>query len=106
MAKKTKSAWYGVAAVAAGTGIFLLATNQGRLFKKATTGVKSLLGKEPADSATTPTAAPTPPQAQFKGQTPTPENGHVRDVVASNPPPPNSGSNFTAPGGDVHGPKG
>jgi len=101
MAKQTKPAWYGVAAVAIGTGIFFLATNKGRLFKKGTSSLKALLSG-PAEE---PAAAPTPGSSQFEGRTPTPENGHVRDVVASNPPAPDSGSNFT-PQGDVHGPQG
>jgi len=101
MAKQTKPAWYGVAAVAVGTGIFFLATNKGRLFKKGAASLKALLSGPP----TAPDAAPTPGSGQFEGRTPTPENGHVRDVVASNPPAPDSGSNFT-PQGDVHGPQG
>ena len=101
MAKQTKPAWYGVAAVAIGTGIFFLATNKGRLFKKGTASLKALLSG-PAEE---PAAAPTPGSSQFEGRTPTPENGHVRDVVASNPPAPDSCSNFT-PQGDVHGPQG
>ena len=101
MAKQTKPAWYGVAAVAIGTGIFFLATNKGRLFKKATASLKGLLSGPPAE----PDAAPTPGTSQFEGRTPTPENGHVRDVVASDPPAPETGSNFT-PHGDVHGPQG
>lgn len=100
MAKQTKPAWYGVAAVAIGTGIFFLATNKGRLFKKGTAHVKALLSGPPA----TPAAA-TPASPRFEGRTPTPENGHVRDVQASTPPPPHTGSNFT-PQGDVHGPQG
>jgi hypothetical protein len=101
MAKQTKPAWYGVAAVAIGTGIFFLATNKGRLFKKGAASLKTLLSGPPA----APDTAPTPGTSQFEGRTPTPENGHVRDVVASNPPAPDSGSNFT-PQGDVHGPQG
>jgi hypothetical protein len=96
MAKQTKPAWYGVAAVAIGTGIFFLAANKGRLFKKGTAGLKALLSGPPAT---------TPASPRFEGRTPTPENGHVRDVAASTPPPPQTGSNFT-PQGDVHGPQG
>jgi len=101
MAKQTKPAWYGVAAVAIGTGIFFLATNKGRLFKKGTAGIKALLSGAP----TVPDAAPAPSSSQFEGRTPTPENGHVRDVAASSPPPPASGRHFT-PQGDVHEPQG
>ena len=101
MAKQSKSAWYGVAAVAIGTGIFFLATNKGRLFKKGQAGLKALLSGAPA----VPAAAPAPSSDKFEGRTPTPENGHVRDVVASNPPAPETGSNFTKHG-DVHGPQG
>jgi hypothetical protein len=92
-----KPAWYGLAAVALGTGIFFLATNKGRLFKKGTASLKALLsGPE----------SPAPAGAvQTPGGTPTPANGHVRDVVASHPPKPETGSNFT-PQGDVHGPQG
>jgi hypothetical protein len=105
MAKQTKPAWYGVAAVAIGTGIFFLATNKGRLFKKGTASLKALLSGPPATPDATPDATPAPGSSQFEGRTPTPDNGHVRDVVASTPPPPDSGSNFT-PQGDVHEPKG
>ena len=99
MAKQTKPAWYGLAAVAIGSGIFFLATNKGRLFKKSTAGLKALLSSAPA----APDATPAPNSPSFEGRTPTPENGHVRDVVASNPPPPDTGGNFT-PQGDVHEP--
>lgn len=101
MAKQTKPAWYGVAAVAIGTGIFFLAANKGRLFKKGTARVKALLSGAPA----APAAEATPGPSRFEGRTPTAENGHVRDVAASTPPPPHTGSNFT-PQGDVHGPLG
>lgn len=99
MAKQTKPAWYGVAAVAIGTGIFFLAANKGRLFKKGTAHVKALLsGASAAPKAT-------PGFSRFEGRTPTPENGHVRDVVATHLPPPETGSNFSRHG-DVHGPQG
>ncbi len=101
MAKHPKPAWYGIAAVAIGTGIFFLATNKGRLFKKGKASVKALLSGAPA----APDTPPTPGPSRFEGRTPTPENGHVRDVAASTPPPPHTGSNFT-PQGDVHGPNG
>ena len=98
-----KPAWYGLAAVALGTGIFFLATNKGRLFKKGTASLKKLLG-----GAETPSAEAEPVQtpggSSTAGRTPPPDNGHVRDVNASTPPPPDSGSNFT-PQGDVHEPK-
>jgi hypothetical protein len=100
-----KPAWYGLAAVALGTGIFFLATNKGRLFKKGTANLKALLGGAAAPA--TPIAADpveTPGGSSTAGRTPTPDNGHVRDVVASNPPKPDSGSNFTPQGG-VHGPQ-
>ncbi len=100
MANQPKPAWYGVAAVAIGTGIFFLAANKGRLFKKGKASVKALLSSPP----TTPKTTPTPGPSRFEGSTPTPENGHVRDVAASTPPPPHTGSNFT-PQGDVHGPQ-
>lgn len=99
--KGTKPAWYGLAAVALGTGIFFLATNKGRLFKKGTASLKGLL------SGAAPTAAEpveTPGGSSTAGRTPTPDNGHVRDVNASTPPKPDSGSNFT-PQGDVHEPQ-
>jgi hypothetical protein len=100
-----KPVWYGLAAVALGTGIFFLATNKGRLFKKGTANLKTLLGGEAAP-ATPIVADPveTPGGSSTAGRTPTPDNGHVRDVVASNPPPPDSGSNFT-PQSDFQNPK-
>jgi len=102
MAKQTKPAWYGVAAVAIGTGIFFLAANKGRLFKKGTAHLKALLSGAP-DAAPAPEAAPG--FSRFEGRTPTPKNGHVRDVVATHLPPPETGSNFSRHG-DVHGPQG
>ena len=99
MAKQSKSVWYGLAAVAIGTGIFFLATNKGRLFKKSQVRIKALLSGPPA----TPGAAPAPGSKDFKGRAPAPANGHVRDVVATTPPAPATGSNFT-PQGDVHEP--
>ncbi|HET9505035.1 MAG TPA: hypothetical protein VFO93_15945 [Hymenobacter sp.] len=101
MANQPKPAWYGVAAVAIGTGIFFLATNKGRLFKKGKASVKALL----SGASAAPEAAPTPAPSRSEGRTPTPENGHVRDVVATHLPPPETGSNFSRHG-DVHGPTG
>lgn len=100
MKKTAKPAWYGIAAVTIGTGIFFLATNKGRLFKKGAASLKGLLSG-PAD----PNTVTTPGGSSTAGRTPTPANGHVRDVNASTPPPPDSGSNFT-PQGDVHSPQG
>ena len=101
--KGAKPAWYGLAAVTLGTGIFFLATNKGRLFKKGTATLKSLLSgpETPAPAG----AVQTSGGSSTAGRTPTPANGHVRDVVASHPPKPETGSNFT-PQGDVHGPQG
>jgi hypothetical protein len=99
--KTAKPAWYGLAAVALGTGIFLLATNKGRLFKKGTATLKGLLGGAPPLEAE---PVVVPGGSSTAGRTPTPANGHVRDVNASNPPKPDSGSNFT-PQGEVHGPQ-
>ena len=101
--KGAKPAWYGLAAVTLGTGIFFLATNKGRLFKKGTATLKSLLSgpETPAPAG----AVQTPSGSSTSGRTPTPANGHVRDVNASTPPPPQTGSNFT-PQGDVHSPQG
>ena len=99
--KGAKPAWYGLAAVTIGTGIFFLATNKGRLFKKGTASLKGLL------SGAAPVAAEpveVPGGSSTAGRTPTPDNGHVRDVDASNPPPPESGSNFT-PESDFQNPK-
>jgi hypothetical protein len=110
MAKQLKPAWYGVAAVALGSGIFFLATNKGRLFKKGTASLKAALGSAPAPDAGTaaPAATPARPAAPsspaFEGRTPTTDNGHVRDVVATNPPADDSGTNFTKHG-EVHGPQ-
>jgi hypothetical protein len=99
--KGTKPAWYGLAAVTLGTGIFFLATNKGRLFKKGTASLKAFLG-----GATTPTADPveTVGGSSTSGRTPTSANGHVRDVVATDPPKPETGSNFS-PQGEVHDPQ-
>ena len=98
MATKSKPAWYGLAAVAIGTSVFFLATNKGRLFKKGKAGIKALL----SGTSAAPETAPALSTASFRGRTPTPENGHVRDVIATSPPAPDSGTNFTKHG-DVHG---
>lgn len=109
MSKQTKPVWYGVAAVALGSGIFFLATNKGRLFKKGTATLQALVSGAPAPAPAAPTATPalppTPSSTGFEGRTPTTDNGHVRDVVATNPPAPDSGTNFTKHG-EVHGPQG
>ena len=101
MAKQSKPAWYGLAAVVIGSSVFFLATNKGRLFKKGKARIQALLSGAPAKPVP---SSPAPSSAGFKGRTPTPENGHVRDVVATNPPAPDSGTNFTKHG-DVHGPQ-
>jgi len=90
-----KSNWGGIALAAAGAaGLFLLLRDKSQLLQKGLASLK-------AGPASQPQAA-TPPPSQSKGKQPTPANGHVRDVDASNPPPPDSGTNFT-PQGDVHG---
>lgn len=106
MKANAKTAWGGVALAAAATATFFLATNQGRLFKKGWASLQALLGGQaPPAPATAPTPAAVPAVATVsQGRTPTPSNGHVRDVVASNPPKPETGSNFT-PQGDVHQPQ-
>lgn len=105
MKANAKIPWGGVALAA--TATFFLATNKGRLFKKFRASLQALRsGPAPLAFAT---AAPTPaavlePATTSQGRTPTPANGHVRDVLASNPPKPETGSNFT-PQGDVHQPQ-
>ncbi|MVN75021.1 hypothetical protein GO988_01635 [Hymenobacter sp. HMF4947] len=104
MKANAKTAWGGVALAAAATATFFLATNKGRLFKKFQASLQALLGGQaPPAAAPTPTAVPKLATTS-QGRTPTPENGHVRDVIASNPPKPETGSNFT-PQGDVHQPQ-
>ena len=102
MAKQTKPVWYGVAAVAVGTGIFFLATNKGRLFKKGMHSLQALLGDAPAPA---PAVAPTPRSAAFEDRTPTGDNGHGRGVVATDPPADDAGSGF-ATHADAPGPQG
>jgi hypothetical protein len=97
MKHKRKSDWGRIALAAAGaTGIFLLLKAKSPLLRKGLASLKA----GPAG----PPAAATPPPSHSTGQQPTPANGHVRDVDASNPPPPDSGSNFT-PQGHVHAPQ-
>jgi hypothetical protein len=97
MKHKKKSNWGGIALAAAGAaGIFLLLKDKGQLFQKGLASLKA----GPASRVD----AGTPPRSHSTGKLPTPANGHVRDVDASNPPAPDSGTNFT-PQGDVHAPK-
>jgi hypothetical protein len=97
MKHKKKSSWGGIALAAAGAaGIFLLLKDKGQLLQKGLASLKA----SPAGRA----AAPTPPRSHSTGKQPTAANGHVRDVDASNPPAPDSGTNFT-PQGDVHAPQ-
>ena len=97
MKHQKKSSWGRIALAAAGaTGIFLLLKDKSPFLHKGLASLK-------AGPAGQPDAA-TPPHSHSTGQQPTLANGHVRDVDASNPPPPDSGSNFT-PQGDVHAPQ-
>jgi hypothetical protein len=97
MKHKKKTNWGAIALAAAGaTGLFLLLKDKGQLVQQ---GLASLNARP-----TRQTNAATPPHSHSTGKLPTPENGHVRDVDASNPPPPDSGTNFT-PQGDVHAPQ-
>ncbi|MFD1872141.1 hypothetical protein [Hymenobacter bucti] len=90
--KDVKPAWYGLAAVALGTGIFFLATNKGRLFKKGTASLKALLGGAAAP-ATAAEPGLVPGGSRTAGRTLTPANGHVRDVQATDPAEPKTSSN-------------
>ena len=72
--KTAKPAWYGLAAVAIGTGIFFLAANKGRLFKKGTASLKGLL-RGPADPAG---PAPIEPLSGSSTAGRAPANGDVR----------------------------
>ena len=97
MKHKRKSSWGRIALAAAGaTGIFLLLKDKSPLLQKGLASLKAGPASRPA--------AATPPLSHSTGQQPTPANGHVRDVNASTPPPPDSGTNFT-PQGDVHEPQ-
>jgi hypothetical protein len=97
MKHQKKTNWGSIALAAAGAaGIFLLVRDKSQLLKKGLASLKDGPAHQPD--------APTPPRSQSSGKLPTPANGHVRDVDASNPPPPDSGTNFT-PQGDVHAPQ-
>jgi len=97
MKHKKQPRWGSIALAAAGAaGIFLLVRDKSSLLQKGLASLK-------AGPAGRPDAA-TPPPSQSMGQQPTPANGHVRDVNASTPPPPDSGTNFT-PQGDVLAPQ-
>jgi hypothetical protein len=97
MKHKKQPRWGSIALAAAGAaGIFLLVRDKSNLLKKGLASLKASPASRPE--------APTPPHSQSTGKLPTPANGHVRDVDASNPPPPDSGTNFT-PQGDVHAPQ-
>ena len=101
MKKSAKTAWRGAALAGLATGAFFLFKDQGALFKKYQARLQARLsGPAPADG---PAPAATPPPASGSAS-PSAANGHVRAVQASNPPPPDSGTNFT-PQGDVHPPQ-
>lgn len=94
MKMKASPVWIG-ALVAGGTAAFYF-------WQK-----KDSAKASPASSATptSPAApqAPTAPASTASFRTPTAENGHVRDVKATDLPAPDSGTNFTVQG-DVHEP--
>lgn len=97
MKHQKQTSWGGIALAAAGAvGIFLLLKDKSQLLQKGLASLKAGPAGRPSAAA--------PPHGRSTGQQPTPANGHVRDVDASNPPPPDSGTNFT-PQGDVHAPQ-
>lgn len=108
MKKKAKRAWRRAALAGLAAGAYFLFKDKGQLFKHYQARLTSLLGG--AKPATQPLLlASVPPISRTTttnspARTPSMANGNVRDVLASNPPPPESGSNFT-PQNDVHGPQ-
>ncbi|SNR60902.1 MULTISPECIES: hypothetical protein [Hymenobacter] len=93
--KKSTTAWVG--GLTAAAAAFLFWKNKGQTAPTPSNDLEAQLKVPKPARATTATR----PLEDFR--TPTPENGHVRDVVASNPPPDDAGSNFSVQG-DVHKP--
>ncbi|MGI4820769.1 MAG: hypothetical protein ACRYFV_06110 [Janthinobacterium lividum] len=106
--KKAQKAWRAAAVAGLAAGAYFLFKDNSRLFSQLKDRVQSLLSKVKPAQATLPIAA-VPPIGRTTNvsatlRTPSLANGNVVDVIASNPPAPESGSNFTKHG-EVHGPQ-
>ncbi len=105
--KRAKRAWRRAALAGLAAGAYFLLKDKGKLLKQLQARATSLLSRvKPASGLTSVTVPPISrtTTSSSQGRTPSLANGNVVDVVASNPPPPESGSNFTKHG-DVHGPQ-
>jgi hypothetical protein len=106
--KKAQRAWRRAAVAGLAAGAYFLFKDNSRLFNQLKFRVQTLLSKVKPAHDTLPLAV-VPPIGRTTNvsaslRTPSLANGNVVDVIASNPPPPESGSNFTKHG-DVHGPQ-
>lgn len=106
--KNAQKAWRAAAVAGLAAGAYFLFKDNSRLFSQLKDRVQSLLSKVKPEQATLPLAL-VPPVGRTTNvgatlRTPSLANGNVVDVIASNPPPPESGSNFSKHG-DVHGPQ-
>jgi hypothetical protein len=106
--KKSQRAWRRAAVAGLAAGAYFLFRDNSRLFNELKGRVQVLLTKVKPSQKTLPLAL-VPPIGRTTNvgaslRTPSLANGNVVDVIAGNPPPPESGSNFTVQG-DVHGPQ-
>jgi hypothetical protein len=106
--KKSQRAWRRAAVAGLAAGAYFLFKDNSRLFNQLKDRVQLLLSKaKPAHEALPLAVVPPIGRTTNVGtslRTPSLANGNVVDVIASNPPPPESGSNFSRHG-DVHGPQ-
>jgi hypothetical protein len=106
--KKSQRAWRRAAVAGLAAGAYFLFRDNSRLFNELKGRVQVLLSKVKPAQKTLPLAI-VPPIVRTTNvgdslRTPSLANGNVVDVIASNPPSPESGSNFSKHG-DVHGPQ-
>jgi hypothetical protein len=106
--KRAQRAWRRAAVAGLAAGAYFLFRDNSRLFNQLKGSLQSLLSKVKPTKDALPLAVVPPISRTTRVTTPlrTPSlaNGNVVEVMASNPPPPESGSNFTKHG-DVHGPQ-
>ena len=106
--KKSRRAWRRAAVAGLAAGAYFLFRDNSRLFNQLKDSLQALLSKIKPAQDTLPLAVVPPISRTTRVSTPlrTPSlaNGNVVDVIASNPPKPESGSNFTVQG-EVHGPQ-
>lgn len=106
--KKSQRAWRRAAVAGLAAGAYFLFRDNSRLFNQLKGSLQSLLSKvKPAHEGLPLAIVPPIGRTTNVGaslRTPSLANGNVVEVIAGNPPAPESGSNFTVQG-DVHSPQ-